>query len=644
LNVDTIFNIALPFLTLAPIHKTKRTSSTAEKEENWLEYLSLTNGIPIFFLSPKANTPQLVDFMNAQEKTMPPFGFNNGFNNGFDPSNGYNPNDGYNNEYGNSFDGNMNVQPVPPAPSGSENLDVTISIGFLRGIFMQENNKVKDWQQHAELDSVKVVIIARNEANMRQADEFITSAPLEKPKPIGAWMNYTALFPLKNSNYPTKMTLHGLIQRDHSSGEYSSHGQYKRESIELFITLVFGNEAITLGRARLLVTGEETRTKQNDLPIDISRDGILKAQKKINFPMKQMTSLPSGKGGEIAPVAFKYDRRRRKFQIETDAVLRVFFKVSPYNPYDTSRNNNMNPSPSMVPDSNQSMFSSSKPRRSLFGGGASRGGSSARSRSRSNSVGPRNRGDVPSTVGGFSDGPRRSMAQPGPNGIPYQQSNPNFGGRPPSAQSNGIGSGIPPSPSSNGSRRSFHQQPSMNNMHDMSQSMNGSQMNGSHMNGSQMQHSYSSRRRAPSPSPSRSSNHSFHGPNHGRTGPPGGPQSGPISMNQRSQSAPRMRQDRGSFNGDQNSAYGGSSYGYSAAGNGMSRQGAPRRSSGHANPSRSHGSHGGGGQPASYGGSSYGGPRKMNFDQGHGHGGQGYGSSRGHSRTRSQSPYISRNF
>ena len=511
---------------------------------------------------------------------------------------------------------------------------------------MQENSKLREWQNQTELDSVKVVIIARNEANQLQADDFVTSAPLEKPKPVGDWMNYTALFPLKGNTSPTKMVLPGLIQRDHSNNEYSTHGQYKRESIELLITLVFGNEAITLGKSRLLVTGEELRTKQSDVPIDITRDGILHSQKKSHFPMKRTTHLPKGKEGEISPIAFKYDRRRRKFQIETDAVLRVFFKVSPHNPH----NNTQSSIPNI--DTNASMMRGEKnggvfARKKLFGNGPVRSsrerGVSPGPRNRSNSIGPgpRNRGmsgggqigiegsmlngmggapgpvEFPNTVGGYGDSSsRRRMGPPsGPNGSPYQ---PVSTGRPPSSHSNGHYS-APPSVIG-GSTRGLQQNMNMQSMHSIQGGM--------------------SSRSPPSPRVMNSQG-SYYSNNSGRSGPPSGPTGMNQSMNQRSQSVPRMR--HGSGGGDQSNAYGGSSFGYGGGGNAnMSRNSGPK------NMSRGRPTGNGGGQQQ-YGGSTFGGsPRKMNYDQGssNGYGNQGgHGGGRGGgSRGRSQSPYITRNF
>ncbi len=510
----------------------------------------------------------------------------------------------FQNNYGDPFHGqaqaNANMMmpgSTPLGDHGADTLDVTISIGFLRGIFMQESNKSKssDWQErHHEIDTVKVAILARNEANLIQADDFITSAALEKPKPVGEWMNYTALFPLKGTNAPTKMTLSGLIKRDHTNSQYSSHGQYKRESIELLITLVFGNEAITLGKARLLITGEEVRTKQSDLPIDISRDGILRSQRKSHFPMKRMTSLPSSKGGDLAPISFKYDRRRRKFQIETDAVLRVFYKVSPYNPFNAS-NRDLNTKSSMKDGGNQSIYSGKNAGKKKFWDRSPR----------SSSVGPRSRaGDVPSHIGGYTNpGIGHSPV------VPFQNMNM---ARPPSAISAtgslGMSSGIPLSPSMGGSssRRGYQQQ-YMN--------MNG-------MSSNNMQAQGIMRRTPPNTRGESSfggnSGGGYYGTSPGRTGPPGG--------HPRSQSAPRMRYGGGSYGNEQPSMYGGSSYGYGGGSTGMSRNSGSRRNGG-STISRGE---------QHYGGSSYGGsPRKMNFGEG------SYGGHRGgYSRTRSQSPYV----
>lgn len=209
-------------------------------------------------------------------------------------------------------------------------LDVIISVAFVRGIVMSELSKRdKGWQQ-SELDVVKVVISAYVPSTGQQSDRSLTSLSLSDPKAVKDVLKYNAIFPLKasDSSTPTRIVLPGLIKRDASSpNNTESYELYKRQTIELLITLMLGNEIISLGKTTMVVTGEEFKTKQYDLHIETEKKSVASTQKKIEFPMKRVNSLSSLRGGEITPTAFKHDRRRRKWHIEKDAVMRVFMKV-----------------------------------------------------------------------------------------------------------------------------------------------------------------------------------------------------------------------------------------------------------------------------------------------------------------------------
>lgn len=219
---------------------------------------------------------------------------------------------------------------MDPYTNSLDTLDVIISVAFVRGIVMSELSKRdKGWQQ-SELDVVKVVISAFVPSTGQQSDRLLTSLSLSNPKVANDVLKYNAIFPLKasDSTTPTRIVLPGLIKRETSSqNESESYEQYKRQKIELLITLMYGNEAITLGKTTMVVTGEEFKTKQFDLHIETEKKSVASTQKKVEFPMKRVNSLSSLRGGEIAPTAFKHDRRRRKWQIEKDAVMRVFMKV-----------------------------------------------------------------------------------------------------------------------------------------------------------------------------------------------------------------------------------------------------------------------------------------------------------------------------
>lgn len=224
-----------------------------------------------------------------------------------------------------------------------DSMDVIISVGFLRGIIMQEQAKRgKDWNSKADFDTVKIVISAIVPSTGFQAETFLSSGALESPKKVDENFRYNAVFPLKSrhsNGAPTRIVLPGLIQKDKTAGQDEFQNQYKRQTVELLITLVFGNEAFTLGKTTLMVTGEEVKTKQTDLPIDTTKKPVLQLQKKSTFPMKRQNSISSNKKGQIAPQSFKYDRRRRKYQIESDAVLRTYMKCVPSDPYKDQKKN-----------------------------------------------------------------------------------------------------------------------------------------------------------------------------------------------------------------------------------------------------------------------------------------------------------------
>lgn len=221
---------------------------------------------------------------------------------------------------------------MDPYMNSIDTLDVIISAAFVRGIVMSELSKRDKLWQQSELDQVKVVISAYVPSTGQQSDRVLTSLSLSDSKVVNGVLKYNAIFPLKASDRstPTRIVLPGLIKRDTSvSDDTESYEQFKRQTIELLITLTLGIEVITIGKTTMVVTGEEFKTKQYDLHIVTEKKSVANIQKKVDFPMKRVNSLSSLRSGEISPASFKYDRRRRKWHIEKDAVMRVFMKVVP---------------------------------------------------------------------------------------------------------------------------------------------------------------------------------------------------------------------------------------------------------------------------------------------------------------------------
>jgi len=221
-------------------------------------------------------------------------------------------------------------------PDG-ETMDVTLSVGFLKGIIAQENSKhaARDWVNDADgydRRGVRALITALVPDNTIGGGGSIASAPLEITETMGRNNVYTAIFPLKGGKVSSSITIPGLLKSERLSSRSLQYGQQqsiKPQPIDLIIGLVNENEQITIGKATILATGEEIRTKQVDLPIEVSRDSIMRSQKKSSYQGKKASSMSVDRHGDIAPAAFKHDRTRRKYKIERDAVLRVFIKSLP---------------------------------------------------------------------------------------------------------------------------------------------------------------------------------------------------------------------------------------------------------------------------------------------------------------------------
>lgn len=216
-------------------------------------------------------------------------------------------------------------------------MDVTLSVGFLRGIVAQESSKHAArgglYESGAyDQDGVRAIITAIVPEKSIINGGNITSAPLEAAESVGRKKVYTAMFPLKGGKVSSSVTIPGLLQGDQRSSRNMPYGHriIKPQPIDLLISIMFQNERMYLGKATILATGEEIRTKQIDLPIDVARDSIIRTQKKSSIG-KRAPSITADRHGDVAPTAFKYDPTRRKYKIERDGLLRVFIKALPAN-------------------------------------------------------------------------------------------------------------------------------------------------------------------------------------------------------------------------------------------------------------------------------------------------------------------------
>ena len=178
------------------------------------------------------------------------------------------------NQYGSAIVEKNRLPRMQP-PGAEENaINVTLSLDSLRGIVVQESSKRavrgKVYDSATNQDGVRVMITALvPEENIRGFNN-IKSEPLETAETKGRKKFFKAIFPLNERKDSSSITIAGLIQGEqmYSPNSPNGHTRLKAKPFDLLISLVHQNEEICVGKATILATGEEIRTKQIDLPID----------------------------------------------------------------------------------------------------------------------------------------------------------------------------------------------------------------------------------------------------------------------------------------------------------------------------------------------------------------------------------------
>lgn len=237
-------------------------------------------------------------------------------------------------QYSSSTGGENRPPSMQPAGGEVNAMDVTLSLESLRGIIAQESSKHavrgKVYGSAINQDEVRVMITVLAPEETSRGFQNITSEPLEVAETNGRTNAFTAMFPLNGNKMSSSITFAGLLQRGGMQNRNKSYGysRLKPQPIELLISIVYQIEQICLGKATIIATGEEIRTKQIDVPIDVAKDSILKSQKRSTGG-RNILSIAADRHGGVAGAAFKYDPTRRKYKIEKGASLRVYIKAVP---------------------------------------------------------------------------------------------------------------------------------------------------------------------------------------------------------------------------------------------------------------------------------------------------------------------------
>ncbi len=183
-----------------------------------------------------------------------------------------------------------------------------------------------------------VVSCTKNVSCSRQIATHVPSLPLSTPSSSFSDKvhNFLVRWPTDfdpSGDALSTFRLSRLMKRDsfYSDGNGLSSG-FQPEDIELTIGLMRGSEMVTLGKAILIITGEENEELIIDLPVSTEKD-VVKNKKKDPPALKRTNSKIFSKGSKntvkvLKPLSFPSDKRR-KFHLTENAMIRLNVSVSP---------------------------------------------------------------------------------------------------------------------------------------------------------------------------------------------------------------------------------------------------------------------------------------------------------------------------
>ena len=246
--------------------------------------------------------------------------------------------------YGRS--GSGSIQSIPPGSindsTSFQMMDVSIAIDMMEGLVM-ECNKGKGETPLGTSPVTAVISCMKNVSNSRQIATHVPSLPLSTP---------SAAFSDKQHNFlvrwPADFDPHGdalstfklsrLMKRDAFYSDYDGAGNginsgFVPEEIELTIGIMRGSEMITLGKANLVITGNESQEVVFDLPISNTKDVLSNNKKRDSSPLNRTSSnvfIKSSKSNVkvLKPMAFPGDNRR-KYHLNTHAMIRLQVEIIP---------------------------------------------------------------------------------------------------------------------------------------------------------------------------------------------------------------------------------------------------------------------------------------------------------------------------
>jgi len=218
-------------------------------------------------------------------------------------------------------------------------MDISVGVDIMEGLIM-EIIKQKGQPPLGTSPVTAVISCKKNVSSSRQISTHVPSLPLSVP---------SASFSDKVHNFlvrwPADFDPHGdalstfkmsrLMKKDTLNPEEAGlTSGFVAEEIELSIGLLRGKEMLTIGKATLIITGNESDEMVIDLPISNEKD-VVKDKKRDSSPspLKRTNSKLFSKSTKntvkvLKPLSFP-DDKRRKFHLTDNAMIRLQVKVHP---------------------------------------------------------------------------------------------------------------------------------------------------------------------------------------------------------------------------------------------------------------------------------------------------------------------------
>ncbi len=229
--------------------------------------------------------------------------------------------------------------------SSFQMMNLSISVDIMEGLTM-ECNKIKGEGPLGSMPVNAFISCMKNVSKSRQIATHVPSLPLSIPaanfgdKLHNFLVRWPADFDPEGDALST-FKLSRLMKKDAYYSDYdisaSASSGYVPEEIELFIGLMRGSEMIKLGKANLVISGNESSEMLIDLPVIPDMDtGTNKTRDASPVPLKRSSSKlfgrkkdgTSSKKSAPKPRSFPSDSRR-KYHFSEHSMIRLQVQLVP---------------------------------------------------------------------------------------------------------------------------------------------------------------------------------------------------------------------------------------------------------------------------------------------------------------------------